>query len=65
MLAQIDIDLNKLADFMFEEVECCADFEEDEFSVSFAGHRLYVERYLSHYRIEIDHEDNVVELPRP
>lgn len=44
MFARIDLDLNKLVDFMFEEVECCSDFEEDEFCVSFDGHRLYVER---------------------
>lgn len=64
MFARIDLDLNKLVDFMFEEVECCSDFEEDEFCVSFDGHRLYVERYPTHYRIEIGHEDDVVEIPR-
>ena len=62
MLTQIE--LNRLADFMFEVVECDADYEEDEFCVSFEGHRLYVERYVSHFRIEVGHEDNVVELPR-
>jgi len=58
------IELTRLADFMFEVVECDADYEEDEFCCTFEGTRLYVERYLSHYRIEIGHENNVVELPR-
>ena len=62
MLTQIE--LSNLADFMLYEVECCSDYEEDEFCVNWNGHRLYVERYLSHYRIEIGHEDDVVELPR-
>ncbi|MGA1849448.1 hypothetical protein VH570_01255 [Sphingobium sp. HT1-2] len=62
MLTQVE--MNQLADFMFEVVECDAAYEEDDFAVTWNGHRLYVERYLSHYRIEIDHEDDVVELPR-
>ena len=62
MLTQIE--LNRLADFMFEVVECDANYAEDEFSVTFEGHRLYVERYVSHFRIEVGHEDDVVELPR-
>ncbi|QWT14551.1 hypothetical protein [Sphingobium xenophagum] len=56
--------MNQLADFMLEVVECDADFEEDDFCVTWIGRRLYVERYLSHYRIELGHEDDVVELPR-
>lgn len=62
MLTQVE--LAQLADFMLEVVECDADFEEDEFCCSWNGHRLYVERYLTHYRIELGHEDDVVELPR-
>lgn len=62
MLTQVE--LTQLADFMLEVVECDADYEEDEFCVSWNGHRLYVERYLSHYLIEVDHEDNTIELPR-
>ena len=62
MLTQIE--LNQLADFMLEVVECDAAYEEDEFSVSWNGHQLYVERYLTHFRIEVGHEDDVVELPR-
>ena len=59
-----EIELTRLADFMFEGVECDPGYEEDEFCVTFDGNRLYVERYISHYRIEIGHEDNVVEIPR-
>ncbi|MEK7456472.1 hypothetical protein GS397_07185 [Sphingobium yanoikuyae] len=59
-----NVELGQLADFMIEVVECDANFEEDEFCVVWNGHRLYVERYLSHYRIEVGHEDDVVELPR-
>ncbi|WP_088190114.1 hypothetical protein [Sphingobium sp. Z007] len=62
MLTQVE--LVRLADFMLEVVECDAGFEEDEFCCIFEGHRLYVERYLSHYRIEVSHEDDVIELPR-
>lgn len=65
MVTQIELDLSKLADFMLEVVECSPDYEEDEFSVMFDGHRLYCERYITHYRIEVGHEDSVVELPRP
>lgn len=61
---QQQLDLNKLADFMLYEVECCADYEEDCFAVTFDGQRLYVERYLTFYRIEVGHEDEVLELPR-
>ncbi|PZU07659.1 MAG: hypothetical protein DI606_16385 [Sphingobium sp.] len=62
MLTQVE--LAQLADFMLEVVECDADFEEDEFCCTWNGTRLYVERYLTHYRIELGHEDDVVELPR-
>ncbi|WP_188064121.1 hypothetical protein [Sphingobium sp. KCTC 72723] len=61
---QSQIDLNKLADFMFEDIETSPDYEEDEFSFHFQGVRCYCERYVTHYRIELGHEDDVVELPR-
>lgn len=62
MLTQIE--LIQLTDYMLEVVDCDAGFEEDEFAVSWNGHRLYVERYISHFRIEVGHEDDVVEIPR-
>lgn len=62
MLTQYE--LNQLTDYMLEVIDCDADFEEDEFCVTWNGHRLYVERYVSHFRIEVGHEDAVLELPR-
>lgn len=62
MLTQIE--LTQLTDYMLEVVDCNAGFEEDEFAVNWNGHRLYVERYISHFRIEVGHEDDVLEIPR-
>ncbi|MEV4933165.1 hypothetical protein [Sphingobium sp. LSP13-1-1.1] len=57
-------ELAALADYLLCEIDCSSDYEEDEFSVEWRGHRLYVERYMSHFRVEVDHEDDVIELPR-
>ena len=64
MLTRIEaVNLEALALFMFEEVDCSPEYEDDEFAVTFQGTRLYVERYVSHFRIEVGHPDGVVELP--
>lgn len=57
-------ELEALADYLVCEIDFSADYEEDEFSIEWQGHRLYVERYLSHFRVEVGHEDEVIELPR-
>lgn len=62
MLTQID--LSALADYIVFTLECDPEYEDDSFAFSFEGQRIYAERYISHYRLEIGHEDNVVELPR-
>lgn len=58
-----NIDLSKFAEFMLEEIDTNADYEEDAFSVEFAGERFYVERYTSHFYMETRHGE-VFELPR-
>lgn len=58
-------ELNALTDYMLCEVDCSADYEDDCFGLRWEGHALYVERYISHFRIELDHQDNVLEIPRP
>ena len=60
MLRQIE--LNRLADFMFEVVECDADYEEDCFSFDFDGQRIYCERKRGHFDIHIGSE--TLQLPR-
>lgn len=61
---QMQIDLSKLADFIIEDIETSPDFEDDQFAFTFQDVRCYCERYLTHYRVELGHEDFVVELPR-
>lgn len=61
---QIDqTNLNALADYMLNTVDCSAEFEEDAFSLQFQGERFYVERYTSHFYMETRHGE-VFELPR-
>ena len=57
-------ELTALADYLLCEIDCSSEYEEGEFSIVWRDHRLYVERYLSHFRVEVDHEDDVFELPR-
>lgn len=57
-------ELEALADYLLCEIDCSADYEEDEFSIEWRGHRLYVERYVGFFRVEVGHEDVVLELPR-
>ncbi|QDC38690.1 MULTISPECIES: hypothetical protein [Sphingobium] len=59
----LEIHLNALADFLIEEIDCSAEYEEDCFGLTFRGYRLYVERRRMHFRIE--HGAAVFELPRP
>ncbi|MEV4934943.1 hypothetical protein [Sphingobium sp. LSP13-1-1.1] len=56
------IDLSALADYLIEEVDCSADYEEDCFGLVFREQRLYVERHPAYFRIE--HGVSVYELPR-
>jgi len=56
------LDLSALADFLIEEVDCSADYEEDCFGLTFRGVRFYVERHRSHFRLE--QGQRVYELPR-
>lgn len=58
----LQIDLNVLSDFLIEEVDCSADYEEDCFGLMFRDALLYVERHPTHFRIE--HDRAVYELPR-
>lgn len=62
MLTQIELD--QLAVYMTEVIECDPDYEEDCFAFTFGGVRIYAERYRSHYMLELGHEDNRVDLPR-
>lgn len=58
----LQIDLNALADFLIEEVDCSADYEEDCFELMFRDAHLYVERHITHFWIV--HGRAVYELPR-
>ncbi|WP_242152546.1 hypothetical protein [Sphingomonas sp. BAUL-RG-20F-R05-02] len=62
MLTQIE--LNAIADFAINNFDYDAKYEDDQFAVTIEGVRCYCERYNTHFRIEVGHEDNVVELPR-
>ena len=55
--------LNALADYMLEVVDCSAEYEDDAFAIDFHGERFYVERYQSHFHMETLHGE-VFELPR-
>ena len=56
-------DLGKFAEFMLEEIDTNADYEEDAFSIEFNGEHFYVERYSTHFYMETRHGE-VFELPR-
>jgi hypothetical protein len=58
-------ELAQLSDYLICEIDCSAEYEDDQFAFTFSGVRLYVERYPSFFRVEVGHEDDVVELPRP
>ncbi len=60
MLTQVE--LNALADYLLETVDCHPDYEDDCFGISFEGHRFYVERQIDCFRVELGSE--VLELPR-
>lgn len=57
-------ELEQLADYLVFEADCSSEFEDDSFAITFLGMRCYVERRRAHFRVEIGHRDNVVELPR-
>ncbi|WP_288484832.1 hypothetical protein [uncultured Novosphingobium sp.] len=58
-------ELAQLSDYLICEIDCSPDYEDDAFAVTFLGVRCYVERYRDAFRVEVGHEDDVVELPRP
>lgn len=60
MLNQID--LAAFANYALNTFDYSADFEEDEFAVTFEGVRVYVERKRSHFTIHIGSEQH--KLPR-
>ncbi|GFE72399.1 hypothetical protein [Novosphingobium sp. TCA1] len=57
-------ELSALADYLVCEIDCSAEYEDDQFAVTFSGVRCYVERYRDEFRVEVGHEDDVVFLPR-
>ncbi|MBT0671293.1 hypothetical protein HT136_23255 [Novosphingobium profundi] len=57
-------ELEQLADYLVFEADCSPEFEGDDFAITFLGVRCYVERYIGFFRVEVGHQDNVVELPR-
>jgi len=58
----MQIELNAFADYALNTFDYSADFEEDEFAVTFQGVRYYVERKRSCFRIHVGAE--VHQLPR-
>lgn len=60
----MQIDYSALAHYVEATLDYSPDYEDDEFAFTFAGVRCYCERYRTHFRIEVGHEDDVVELPR-
>lgn len=57
-------ELAALADYLVCEIDCSAEYEDDQFGIQFAGVGCYVERYSNFFRVEVGHPDDVVELPR-
>lgn len=57
-------ELSALEDYMLCEIDCSEQFEDDCFGLHWRGHAIYVERYVSHFRLQFDHEDNRVDIPR-
>ena len=57
-------ELAALADHLINVIDCSEEYEEDCFAITFNGVRCYVERYRDAFRVEVGHEDDVVELPR-
>lgn len=58
------IELSALADHLINVIDCSPEYEDDQFAITFEGVRCYVERYRDAFRVEVGHEDDVVELPR-
>ena len=58
----MQIDLNALALFAEAALDCSADYEEDAFSFSFQGERIYCERHR--YSFKMDVAGVMLELPR-
>ncbi|PNU04589.1 hypothetical protein [Novosphingobium guangzhouense] len=57
-------ELAQLADHLVYNIDCNPDFEDDAFAITFRGVRCYIERYRDNFRVEVGHEDDVVQLPR-
>lgn len=56
------IDLNALANFVEETLDCSSDFEDDEFAFSFQGSRIYCERRRNHFNLYVGAER--LQMPR-
>jgi hypothetical protein len=57
-------ELSALADHLINVIDCSPEYEDECFAFTFEGVRLYVERYSDAFRVEVGHEDDVIELPR-
>lgn len=58
----MQIDLNALAHYAETTFDCDPYFEDDAFSISFEGQRIYVERHRNHFLLQV--ERTRFELPR-
>lgn len=58
----MQIDLNALANFVEETLDCSADYEEDCFCFDFQGQRIYCERHRNCFKMEVG--SNIFEMPR-
>ena len=58
----MQIDLNALADYALSTFDYSADFEGDEFAVTFEGVRIYVERKRACFVLHIGSDQH--KLPR-
>lgn len=56
------IDLNAFADYALSTFDYSPDFEEDEFAVTFEGHRIYVERKRACFVLHVGSDKH--KLPR-
>lgn len=55
---QIQVDLAAFANYALNTFDYSADFEEDEFAVTFDGHRIYVQRKCSHFVFHVGAEQH-------
>lgn len=58
----MQIDLHALADYALNTFDYSAEFEDDEFAVTFEGMRVYCERKRNHFLLHVGAERH--RLPR-